>query len=336
MRTTSFAFAALTIALIALPAQAVLIVGPDGTTNTTTPAASGIDMPYWDSIGQIPDLAGGSQNYSAGGTGVYLGGGYVLTAYHIRAIDNPSVINFGGTEYTIDTNSWQRLSNSDDNTDADLALFRISGALPNVTPVPYDNIPSSISNNQQIYMMGFGRDRNGGQTTYYISPDGGDSDSFDDLYTSLQGDTDYSLGGFDLLTSKSLRWGTNNVEGTLRLDDGHGLTDSMQIIFDAMADDNQAQLTNGDSGGPAFIFDTNDDTWKLVGLNIAMGPSYSNQGIYRQPYTHAPSGPGTDYNFGFIADLTQYQSQLVPEPATFSLLSIGGLALLVRRRRRSR
>lgn len=334
MRTLSIAFAALIVTALTLSAQAVLIAGPDGTVNTSAPSASSTPLPYWDSIGQIPRPSSGTQNYSLGGTGVYLGGGYVLTAYHIRALDNPTVINFGGTEYTIDTNSWQRLSNTDDGTDTDLAMFQISGTRPSVTPVPYDNIPSSISNNQQIYVMGFGRDRDGSQTIYYISPDGGDSDTQDDLYTSLQLDTAYSLDGFNLLTSKSLRWGTNNVEGTLRLDDGYGLTDSMQISFDAIHDDNEAQLTNGDSGGPAFLFDTNDNTWKLVGINIAMGPAYSNQGIYRQPYTYAPPGPGTDYNFGFVADLTQYQSQLVPEPATFGLLSIGGLALLARRRRR--
>ncbi|MBS3820580.1 MAG: PEP-CTERM sorting domain-containing protein, partial [Phycisphaerae bacterium] len=73
------------------------------------------------------------------------------------------------------------------------------------------------------------------------------------------------------------------------------------------------------------------NTWKLVGLNIAMGPSYSNQGMSRQPYTYPNDG---GYNHGYIADLTEYQSQLVPEPATVSLLGMGGLALLIRRRRR--
>lgn len=303
------------ILTLSVSASAVLIKGPDGSANTTAPSVSGVALPYWDSIGQTPNSSG---QYSGGGSNVYLGGGWVLTAWHIRVLDNPNKVKYGSTEYTIDTSSWQRLDNG--TNDADLGLFRISGTLPNVLPVPYDNIPSSVPNGTEIYTMGFGRERDGGETTYYIKNG--------TLYTSPPSHPYQTLGGFDLLVDKALRWGTNTVDSHVSIDDGAGITDAFQIDFDANGGHNESQLTNGDSGGPAFIFDDNDDTWKLVGLNIAQGPGYTDQGLWHMPYT---SG---GYNAGFIADLSQYQGQLVPEPATVGLLGVGGLFMLIRRKRR--
>lgn len=331
------AVCAIAVFLFCSTSLAAVIKAPDGTGNTTAPSASGITLPYWDAIGQIPryNSGDGTQNYSLGGTGIYMGNGYVLTAWHIKQYDNPNVIRFGGVEYALDTSSWQQLQD-DGGSNADLALVQISGSRPNATPVPYTSIPTSIADGSSVYMMGYGRDRNGGQTTYYID----DGTSPHTLYTTNDPPQDYSVNGFNLSSSKSLRWGTNTIEyHTENFDDGFGINDCIVTYFDSNGDANEAALSNGDSGGPVFYFDSDDSTWKLVGLNIAVANTYTNQGIYRIPYTYNydPPGPQNSYfNMSVMIDLTQYSFQIVPEPGTMALLGVGGAALLLRRKTRTR
>ena len=314
--------AGLCLLAVAQPADAVVIKGGDGTGNTTAPVDSSHAFPYWSSVGQIPR----GTNYSLGGSCVYLGNGYVLTAWHVRVLDNPTIVRFDGTEYSIDTSSWTRLNNG--SVDADLGMFHISGTLPDVPGVPHSttDIPASVANGTTLYAMGYGRNRGTTATTYYIKSGA--------LYTTPPTNPYETLGGFNLSTTKTLRWGTNTVDSHVNINDGYGQTDSFQIDFDSTGGDNECQLSNGDSGGPVFLFDSGDNAWKLVGMNIAVGPSYTSQTIYQAPYTSAASPHSTGgYNYGFIADLTVYRDQLVPEPATMGLLLCGGLALLRRRRR---
>jgi hypothetical protein len=72
------------------------------------------------------------------------------------------------------------------------------------------------------------------------------------------------------------RWGENDV--TAIDDEGPGLGDLLAATFDRGAGTNEAQLSNGDSGGGVFI--QNGSEWKLAGINYSVTePFVSTNGV---------------------------------------------------------
>ena len=130
----------------AQPCFAVIVAGGDGTQNTSAPA---------DDFG-FADL--GTTGY---GTVVYLGNGWVLSAYHLVCDNSRTGFSFGsvsldGANYNVLPASAVRLLNPDSSA-ADLALFRLDSIPVGLTGVTLaNNTPSPFSS---VTMAGDGYDR---------------------------------------------------------------------------------------------------------------------------------------------------------------------------------
>jgi hypothetical protein len=284
----------LAAALLASSAPAVIIDSGDGTGNTSAPSHD----PGFDNVG----LRGGL-------SAVYLGNGWVLTANHVGAGD----VDFGGQPYELVPNSAWRLRNGD-GTFADLLLFGIS-------PVP--NLPSleirasTTPPNGEVVLIGNGFDR--GTAT--------DSDD-PSVWLAPPDPPDPAVGGYLLGPARTLRWGTNRVEGIWPGDPFD--TVALFTIFDegmprATADESQA--VPGDSGGALFAKQGPD--WELAGILYIAG-SYPGQLPGNVLYGNASGA----------ADLSFYRDEILrvtalPEPAV--LLQLGaGTGWLVALRQRGR
>jgi hypothetical protein len=156
--------------LSAFSAEALIVLGDAGGANTYTVAPA--DDPGWNNVGYV--RANWTWNQSRAG-GVYIGDGWVLTAYHVIYFDAPTGIVFNADSnkaYPIDVASYVRLSTTnftrladsdswinpteaevrDDWTanarltapsGADLAMFRLQeGHYPSIDPVHISEIPA--------------------------------------------------------------------------------------------------------------------------------------------------------------------------------------------------
>jgi hypothetical protein len=124
-----------------------------------------------------------------------------------------------------------------------------------------------------------------------------------------------NFAGYKTVSSRALRWGTNNVSGTgdwIFFDNRDVLT--MQTTFVFADGTSEAQAVVGDSGGPVFV--RNGGQWELAGIMVTVG-AFSGQ----------PS-PGLTAVFGnvtYMADLSFYRDQIVavvPEPDAATLAGV--------------
>jgi hypothetical protein len=119
-----------------------------------------------------------------------------------------------------------------------------------------------------------------------------------------------------------MRWDTNNLAGTASVDGSYGVTQSFYTIFDQNdGGANECQAADHDSGGAVFCKVGNQ--WELAGMML---------GIDKAGFDIQMADFGGDTA---SADLSQYSAELAPEPATLSLLALGGLAILRRRKPQS-
>jgi len=193
--------------------NAMAVVDANSASNTIAPS----DGAPWNNVGNVN-----------GASGVYLGGGWVVTAAHV----GPGNINFAGTIFTYDGTSL-RLTNSD-GTPTDLNLFHLSTlpALPSVSLV--STTPAAFS---QIDLIGFG-------------------------YTAGSAQTNFGLySGFYWSANTEKGWGNNkvNLGGTTTFDIGSGTVTAFITDFTAPGTlgptsqtSDEAQIAVGDSGGGAF------------------------------------------------------------------------------------
>lgn len=284
------------IAAPAPPAGAVLIDGPDGTINTGAPP----DDPGWDYVGRRGPF-----------TAVYLGDGWVLTANHVPL----GPVEIDGESYEMIDSTSVRLDNGD-GTFADLKVVGLAG----VPPLPLLPIRATpISLGEPVVMIGNGRDR-GAVIEPFCDPNGPPPPG--------------PVGGYEWLTTRTLRWGTNAVEAFLFFDDPDNPFDTEYFItsFDEAATPYEAQGTTGDSGGAVFI--DNGVEWELAGIMGAIT-------FYSGCQSSSPLDTSLYTNETFIADLSFYHEQIegvvaLPEPGETPGLASGAalLALLGRRRAR--
>ncbi len=125
----------------------------------------------------------GTQDFK---TVVYVGNGWVLTAVHVGVGD----VEISGVVYPAVPDSRVVFTN-DDKTAADLMAFRIEGD-PGLPVLPISRSTPRIG--ADVVLAGHGRDR-GSFLTWNPSP-------------SLD------TAGWNLLGSRTLRWGTNKIEST--------------------------------------------------------------------------------------------------------------------------
>lgn len=298
------------LAFVVAPASAVIIQGGNGTGGTTPPAL----FPYWDSIGKIGT-----------GTAIYLGGGYGITAHHVRAGD-PTTVSFGGTAYTIDTNSWVWIH---DSNYADLSMFRITGTLPTALPLITRIAGTHMTANTDFHAIGFGNNRKADPNTWYLIGTGTNTRWLsvkDGNYPNYNYETVVGYG-WDY-SGRPERWGTNTVEFNYYDQAGSGSQATFSHLFisrfDSSGPGTECALAAGDSGSAAFTYE--NGAWTLVGMGAATFTDY---------YNH-PAGVTAYTDYGGYIDLSYYRDYLLPEPATISLLACAGAGLLLRRTRRGR
>ena len=209
----------------------------------------------------------------------------------------PGDFTLDGTPYPWIQGSEVRLR-TNGSTLSDLVMFAV-WPHPPLAPLTIRTSPPPIG--ELLVMIGCGRDR-GADTTWA------------------------SLSGWDWAPTSSKRWGTNFVE---ELTTGLILgTVSFYTSFDPHPVFPEAQATAGDSGGAVFTLGATST--ELAGIIYAVGPTPGQ-----------PPNTALFTNLTFIARLDFYLDEIndviaMPEPTRALPWGIGLLALLARRRRRSR
>lgn len=275
--------ALLCAALLAPPGNAVLLDSGDGTQNTTAP----VNDPGFAHVGRRGGL-----------TAVYLGDGWVLTANHVGM----GTVTFDGETSEPLPGSAVRLANGD-GTFADLLLFAVHPppALP-LLPIRTD----PLSGGEGAILVGNGRDR-------------GPATSWDPNGPPPPGPVD----GWQWASSRSLRWGTNVIDGFPV--DPIANTFSFYTTFDEGAPGDESQAADGDSGGAVFVHDGVE--WQLAGILFAIGV-----------FSEQPAQTSLHGNLSYAGDLSLYADQILdtvalPEPGTATGLVTGALVLAALRRR---
>ncbi|MEP2775497.1 MAG: trypsin-like serine protease [Luteolibacter sp.] len=134
-------------------AGAVLVATPSPTNPRTSAPANGAP---WDNV-----------ILTNGGSGVYLGDGWVLTAEHVFDDQAQPYVTYNSTQYLADLSQSYVLSNPQAMQDAgytassDLVLFKLFAPLPGLTTVSL----GTPAPNQQITMIGFGGGKSWGTNT---------------------------------------------------------------------------------------------------------------------------------------------------------------------------
>jgi hypothetical protein len=266
----------------------------------------------------------------------YLGNRWVLSAGHNST---GTSVSFGGVSYTIDGGTVTYLHNQD-NSLADLKLFRIDSAPPGIPEITPALINTATPTGRQI-MIGNGLSR--GDPYFWTVDEVPDPWVWTEQPDPVTpGADDYA--GFKILLARGIRWGEDEVVatglfGTTFVD---GTLGPLSVHAYATQFDHadytgvtplasEAIVSNGDSGGAVFQFV--DGAWKLTGIMVSFADLYSGQPEEPADIPYAVYG-----NQSAIIDLSFYRDEIlsiiVPEPAGFALAAGGfGLLVLARRRR---
>jgi hypothetical protein len=276
MRSTiSFAILCAAALLAATPEAAAVVISPTfQAPNIQQPA----NDPGWLNVGRVD-----------GGSAVYLGNRWVITANHV---DEGDLRLSDGRVLAEAPGSSIRLTNTGTSAAPDLRMFR----LQDDPGLPAMNLASVAPvSGSQVMMIGAGVNRapellgwrsSGGQWTELPLPEA-------------------NIAGYRVGSGNTMRWGLNTISanssaspvpGTLVFQttfDKYGLTflSQAETTF-------EAQATTGDSGGGVFY--ESDSGWQLAGLMIST-TSLPGQ----------PSGTIVYGNRTNIADLASYRQQIV-------------------------
>jgi hypothetical protein len=194
--------------------------------------------------GSLADSGWQWQGYWGSFLGTPIAPGYFITAGHVGG-------NVGA-DFTFDGQDYSTTATFND-PQSDLEIWQINGTFPTWAPL--------YTGNQEAgkLMTTFGRGTDRGR---YIKVNG-----------QLKGW--YWSGG-----DGSLSWGTNIINGAARVktdtdvNKGSFRNGGLYWTFDRDGTHQEATLSNGDSGGGAFIKDT-DGKWKLVGVNFSVDADFA-------------------------------------------------------------
>jgi hypothetical protein len=298
-----FARLALAIALLAPcgTASAVIVAQGTGTQNTTDPSpGSG-----WANVGIV-----------SGSSGVYLGNGWVLTAFHVNTVSpGPGGIDFGGSLgfFASDGNPAIRLKNAD-NSLTDLQMFHLASD----PGLPALSLASSVpATGTSVLMVGNGRNRDANLTYWDVT---GTNPNF--TWTEDPTPEGGEAAGYKWAAGNTKRWGTNLTEDlgsgpTALTNAGFGNVTVIGTAFDDLA--NEAQAAANDSGGGVF-----NASGELVGIML-----------YISLFEDQPGSTAVFGNRTLAADISTYRGAIlavIPEPSS-ALLLVGVCGALALRRR---
>jgi hypothetical protein len=294
---------------ITLSAHAVVI--DSGGPNNTAPSG----QPYFGNVGVLN-----------GASAIYLSDRWVMSANHVAGF-LPGSVSFGGTSYTTQAGSWQRLNNTGLgmglSTLTDIVLFRLTSS-PGLPSLSVRTSAPTVGDD--VMMIGNGKTQAASLTYWDVTVVAGPNN---DVWAEVTPPTPYDLAGFKTTPINQVRWGVNEVSvAGITANAGNGDVRSFATLYNP-GFTHEAQGVNGDSGGATLFF--NGASWELSGMMHAIN-AYENQPA---PPTHPSSaihGQST-----FHADLSLYAPQInailatVPEPGSFMLLGFSTLLILTRR-----
>lgn len=301
-------------------ADAIVIAdaGSGAPLNNTAPT----DDPGWDRVGSF-----------SGGTGVYLGNGWVLTARHVTT---GSTFTLNGNTYNYVTGTGQTLANPSGfglSAETDLWMGQFtpatgSPALPSGVLTVRGSTPTTGTLGT---MIGTGKTQTSDTaTSFYVNSD---TSPWTWGTPSFPGaNPNFHFTGFYRNGERDKKWATSPVAYL----DGKVLNDLTIAGRDVRGfgtrfneDANGGIVSENDSGSALFI--QNGGVWELAGIAHALLLTYNGQ-------SQDPSMANVVLygNYSFYSDLSFYADQIntvVPEPGSLAML--GGLAggLLLRRRR---
>ncbi|MCZ2343225.1 MAG: hypothetical protein LC104_15750 [Bacteroidales bacterium] len=243
----------------------------------------------WDSV---VTLAKPSQSFNA--SGVYLGGGYFLTANHVDAVEIGQQIKINGTLYsldtTFDTDGIKPISG------VDLKVFKV--VAPPVLPSATLNTNGSLDVSRYSVLVGNGV----GKGTEVINQGWNWGDS----------------------TTSAKRWATNytlNATDSLTLSNIYGYS-ALGTLFYAGYGNDTGTVSLGDSGSALFQFI--GGAWVLSGVPTSVQVSGSSF------YNRGPTSPVPSPDYSVYVRISDYADDIqaaIPEPGTI-LLTILGVSLL--------
>ena len=234
-------------------------------------------------------------NYK-GSSAVAIDSYWLLTAAHV-ADDAPS------WNMTIDLTTYTEqfyvdhsaAADPEHATTADLALVRVDNPLPGYYDI-FTGDPAPESKLSAVLIgFGYGGTVNVGGASY----------------------------AFPAGTQRIKRWGTNKIDEEYIATSGSFVYDALRMMFDTGGDDftdYEAGLASYDSGGAVLVKDGEGETatWKLAGTST---------------FVYGSSGAYTGSGAVSVGRYETWINNTIPEPATLSLLAIGGLGILIRRKK---
>ena len=168
----------------------------------------------------------------------------------------------------------------------DLMMFRLVED-PGLSPLEIGT--SSLTAGNSVTMIGAGRDRASGLDAWVFNSSTGGTWTPTILPRG-------NVFGYALLSSQTMRWGTNSVNTASMLINSN--TRGFSTTFSRQGDSFEGQAVTGDSGGGVFRFV--DNQWQLAGIMDA------EQLLANQPSDTVVFGDQTQ-----AADLFTYRSQIV-------------------------
>lgn len=236
----------------------------DGTSNTTPPP----DDPGFANVGPTLGL-----------TGVYLRGGFVLSAQHAGVLP----ITLGGVTYPVVPDSQILIKHLPSAFFADVAVYRIQGG-PQL-PVPrIASTPPQLG--ESVIVIGNGWNREATVTEWDAS------------WNEVTPPGTYQ--GYKRAGGRAVRWGRNVIEFEgIDLDVAGRRTHTFGFYFNDPGEVDEAQAINGDSGGAVFV--KRSGQWELAGILYASFLADANQ-----PADTAAFGMATG-----AADLSYYRDQIM-------------------------
>jgi hypothetical protein len=305
-------FIGLLLSVSAIPAEAVILYGADNSANLIAPVNG---LPF-DAVARVSSLLG----IQDGGSGVHLGGGFMLTAAHISNSELNTVTFDGTTPYSRDlTYVPQQIGT------ADLKVFKLT-AVPTVEAANLYTGTSEMSYGASL--VGWGRGRVEG--------------------SALNTDTVPVAGGGTPLVK---RWGTNDPSRTISNFNYSSYTfNALETVLGNVSGnpnndgtgDFEAAATPRDSG--SGLFQEIGGTWYLTGLTSAILQQSSGNVTYGNdvPWSgttpagfSAPAGTGDPNIFVRVTSYADDINALlpIPEPSSSLLFLCASLLGVMRRSR---